>query len=137
MGVPEPPIVPPPTEERALFTKAVVAIEVSLSRVGVVGGVGAFGSPVKVGEASGALASRAVCKSVCAESVPVIKPQVAVAGGELCQEARPVASVATKTFPGPGAPPEMVIVPPTVAFVSAISGPRVRRPPTTRPPLFC
>jgi hypothetical protein len=39
------------TEATAVLTKAVVAIEVSLSAAG---GVGACGSPVKIGEASGA-----------------------------------------------------------------------------------
>ncbi len=96
-----------------------------------------MGVPVKVGEIKLAFKFKVSCKSVCAERVPVIKPQEALAGGELCQEAKPVASVATKTFPGPGIPPEIVIVPPIVALLSAISGPSVRSPPTTIPPPFC
>jgi hypothetical protein len=44
-----------------VLTKAVVAIEVSLSPGG---GVGAWGSPVNVGEASGALLARSATRLV-------------------------------------------------------------------------
>jgi hypothetical protein len=66
---------PLPAAVIAACTNAVVATFVELSLAGET--VGAVGVPVKVGEASGALADKAVFKSVWLASVPVMLPHAA------------------------------------------------------------
>lgn len=69
------------------FTKAVVASVVELSDSDA---VGAAGTPVKVGDASGAFRAKAFERSVCELMLPEMEPQVLAPEGP----AGPVAPVA-------------------------------------------